>query len=379
VLTGTIRLFRIKGIPVGLNWTWAFAFVLVSWSLAAVLFPEAYPGLSGATYLVMALAASALFFGSIVVHELSHTLQALREGVRVREVTLWLFGGVSRAEDQMPTPGAEFRVVAAGPLASAALAVGFLGVATLGRALGLPDGVVGVPDYLARINGLLLAFNVVPALPLDGGRLLHAVLWRRTGDRLRATTSAAAAGRAFAFMLIAIGLLDLLSGGTVGGVWFAFLGWFLLQAVREEVVAARLEQAVSGLRVRDLMATDLVTVAPGMTIEALGLTAAGRDWHGAYPVTEHGRLVGLLPLRRAARVPRRERATTTVADVMLTAEGVPVVHPDDPVVATFAALQREPGRAVVVDGHGGEELVGLLSTSDLAHALEAGPLHRTPG
>jgi PDZ domain-containing secreted protein/Zn-dependent protease/CBS domain-containing protein len=378
VLKSTIRLFRVRGIPVGVNWTWLLVFLLVFWSLADALFPVTYPGLSGASYLVMALVATVLFFASILVHELSHTLRALREGVHVREITLWLFGGVSRAEEPLPTPGAEFRVVAAGPLASAALALGFWGLATLARAAGAPDGVIGVPDYLARINALLLGFNAVPALPLDGGRILHAVLWRRTGERAGATLAAAAAGRAFAVMLITIGLLGLLTGADVGGLWLAFVGWFLLQAVHDEVFAAHLEQAVSGLRVRDLMAADPIAVDPGATIEQLRQTTVRRSPHGAYPVMEGERLVGLLSLRRAAAVPRPERATATVADVMLTGEGVPIVGPDDQVLATLETLQREPGRAVVLDGDGGREVVGLLSTSDLAHALEVAPRRQTP-
>ncbi len=378
MLRSTIRLFRVKGIPVGINWTWLFVFVLVFWSLAAALFPATYPGLSGGTYLVMALVATVLFFASILVHELSHTLRSLREGVHVREITLWLFGGVSRAEEPLPTPGAEFRVVAAGPLASAALALGFWGLAAATRAAGWSDGVVGVPDYLARINGLLLAFNVVPALPLDGGRILHALLWRRSGDRSAATISAAAAGRAFAWLLIAIGLLSLLSGAGVGGIWFVFMGWFLLVAVGEEVFAAHLEQAVSGLRVRDLMASDPITVAPGTSIEQLGQTVARRSPHGAYPVMEGDRLVGLLPLRRAARVPRQERAAVTVGDVMLTGDRVPVLGPNDQVLAALETLQREPGRAVVLNGEGDREVVGLLSTTDLAHALEVAPRRQKP-
>ncbi len=131
------------------------------------------------------------------------------------------------------------------------------------RAAGVSDAVVGVTDYLARINGLLLAFNIVPALPLDGGRILHALLWLRTGDKTWATMAAARAGRAFAFLLIAIGLLSLLTGSGIGAIWFAFLGWFLLHAVTQEVSSAQLEQAVAGLRVRDLMVPDPVSVAPG--------------------------------------------------------------------------------------------------------------------
>jgi Zn-dependent protease len=170
VLSGTVRLFRVRGIPVGINWSWLLVFVLVFWSLAAVLFPAAYPDLSVASYVPMAAAATVLFFVSILVHELSHTLVAVRNGVRVKEITLWLLGGVSRAEEPLPTPRVELRVVAAGPAASAALAVVFGVLAAFAGAAGWPEEVRAVCDYLARINAVLLAFNVVPALPLDGGR-----------------------------------------------------------------------------------------------------------------------------------------------------------------------------------------------------------------
>ena len=370
MLKGNIRLFRVKGIPVTINWTWLFVLVLVFWSLADSLFPATYPRLSGSTYLVMALVATVLFFGSILVHELSHTLRSLREGVRVREITLWLFGGVSQAEGTLPTAGAELRVVAAGPAASGALALAFVGLTALFRAAGASDAAVGVTDYLARINGLLLAFNIVPALPLDGGRILHALLWRRTGDKAWATMAAARAGRAFAFLLIAIGLLSMLTGAGIGAIWFAFLGWFLLHAVDQEVSSARLEQAITGLRVRDLMTCDLVSVAPRTSIEEFARTVARRSPHGAYPVIDHGWLAGLLPARSAAAVRRRDRASTTVADVMLVRDRVPVVGPDDQVLASLDTLQREPGRAVVLDGAGGDEVVGILSTTDVAHALD---------
>jgi Zn-dependent protease len=344
-LESTVRLFRVKGIPVYINWTWLFVFVLVFWSLAHSLFPATYPRLSGSTYLVMALVATVLFFGSILVHELSHTLRSLREGVRVREITLWLFGGVSRIEGTLPTAGAELRVTAAGPAASAALALAFVGLTALFRAAGWPDGVVGVADYLARINGLLLAFNLVPALPLDGGRILHALLWRRTGDKAWATVAAAHAGRAFGLLLIAIGLLGLFTGSGIGAIWFVFLGWFLLQAVNQEVSSAQLEQAVTGLRVRDRMAPDPVSVAPQTSIDEFSRTVARRSPHGAHPVVDQKRLVGLLPAGSAAAVRRRDRASVTVADVMLTGDRVPVVGPDDQMLASLSSALGSSGVA----------------------------------
>lgn len=368
-------LFRIRGVPVKIGWSWLIIFGLVFWSLASALFPATYPGLAGATYVTMAAVATVFFFVSILVHELSHTLRSLREGVPVRDISLWLFGGVSRADEPLPSPGAEFRVVAAGPLASLVLAVLFFLVALAGRALGLPEAVVGVPDYLARINGLLLAFNLVPALPLDGGRLLHALLWWRSGDTHTATVYAAEAGRAFAAVLIAIGLVSLLTGNSFGGIWFLFLGWFLLQAVRQEVQSARVMQAFAGLRVQDLMTSQLTTVEPGMTIQEFADSLGRWPTHPAYPVLDHGRLVGMLLLRAAGTVPLGRRDEVRVADVMLSVDEVPVVRRTDLVADAARVLSREPGRAVV-RGEGGQEVAGLLSTTDLSRALEVAPSRR---
>lgn len=365
-----IKLFTVRGIPVGLNWTWVFVFLLVVWSLSAVVFPSSYPELSGGTHIVMGLVAAVLFFVSILIHELSHALRALREGVHVREITLWLFGGVSRIEEPLPTPGAALRVAGAGPLASAALAVGFLAVGEAAHAVGAGDAVVGVCSYLGWINGLLLVFNVVPALPLDGGRLLHAVLWWRSGDRVGATLSASRAGRVFGIVLVAVGLLGLFGGSGIGGIWFVFLGWFLLQAVREEEVAARLEDAVEGLRVRDLMVPDPVAVAPDLELERFAAVTR-RSPHGAYPVVVGDHLVGLVT--RRASVESHRRGERTVADVMLTGERVPRVHADDGAIAVLDRLATEPGRAVVVGGPDDDEVVGLVSVSDYSAALSRRP------
>jgi PDZ domain-containing secreted protein/Zn-dependent protease len=368
-----MELFRVRGVPVRIGWSWLVIFLLVFWSLGTALFPATYPGLAGATYLLMAGAATALFFVSILVHELSHTLQSLREGVPVRDITLWLFGGVSRADEPLPSPGAEFRVVFAGPLASAVLAVAFLGITAAGRALGLSDALVGVPEYLARINALLLGFNVIPALPLDGGRLLHALLWWRLKDSSTATIYAAGAGRAFAAVLIAIGAVSILVGDSFSGIWFVLLGWFLLAAVRQEVLAARVSRAFVGLRVRDLMSTQLLTVEPGMTIREFADLLGRWPSHAAYPVVAHGELAGMLVLRTAGAVPEHRRDSVRVADVMLTASDVPLAHPDDLVSETARVVSQEPGRAIVTEGPGAHQIVGLLSITDLSRALEAAP------
>ncbi|MGZ4459097.1 MAG: site-2 protease family protein [Nocardioides sp.] len=367
-----MTLFRVRGVPVKVDWSWLVIFLLVFWSLGTSLFPSTYPGSGGVAYLLMAGVATVLFFGSVLVHELSHTLRSLREGVHVREIRLWLFGGVSQADEPLPGPGAEFRVVAAGPVASAVLAVGFLAVTVAARVLGLPTAWWAVPDYLARINGLLLVFNLVPALPLDGGRLLHALLWWRSGDSATATIYAATAGRVFGAVLVAIGMVSLLAGQGLGGLWFVVLGWFLLQAVRQEVLSARVTQAFTGLRVRDLMTTRLVTVDAAMTIQDFAEFLDHEQSHPAYPVLDDGELVGLLLMRRAGAEDVGRRPLVRVADVMISRDHVAVVEADQLIVQVAPLLSQEPGRAVVRENATGP-VVGLLSVTDLSRALEAAP------
>lgn len=366
-------LFRVKGVPVKIGLSWLVIFALVFWSLASAMFPSTYPHLSVWAYVAMAGAATILFFASILAHELSHTLQSLREGVRVRDITLWLFGGVSRAEEPLPGPGAEFRVVVAGPLTSGLLALLFWGLAAGGAALGLPETWIGVPRYLAGINALLLAFNVVPALPLDGGRLLHALLWWRSGDDAGSTVTAARAGQVFAAVLIAAGVYLMLTRTNFSGIWFVLLGWFIGQAARQEAQGARVTQALRGLRVRDLMATAPVTLSPDTTVAEIAVLLERGLSHPVYPVVDEGRFAGLLLLRRAGRVPVAQRSTTRVADLMETAPAVPVVHPEDLVVDVVPTLARDPGRAVVLASADHGQVLGILSETDLVRALEITP------
>jgi len=373
--------FRVRGVPIRVGWSWLVIVALVYWSLAEVLFPTTYAGQATWVYLVMAGAATVLLFVSLLVHELCHTLQSLREGVRIKDITLFLFGGVSQADEPIPGPGAEFRIVAAGPAASAVLMVLF-GVLALGADLaGLSDPWVGVLGYLARINGLLLVFNIIPALPLDGGRLLHAFLWWRTGDHERATLLAAWSGRAFAVLVIALGGLFLVLGDTVGGIWFTAIGWFLFQAVRQEVLAARATQAFTGLRVRDLMTAPPVTLSPEMTIAELGERLDALHDHSAYPVVAGGHYVGTLVLSHAGAVPESRRGSVRVVDVMTPAHLTPTLAPDDEVVdaaQTLGASARPgadvPTSSVVLGGASGDEPVGVLSTADLERAIAAAPL-----
>jgi Zn-dependent protease/CBS domain-containing protein len=313
---------RIAGISVGVNWSWLIVFALIAWTLAVSIFPSTNPGLGDGAYVAMAIIAALLFFTSLLLHEYGHALQARRDGMEIEGITLWLFGGVAKFRGMFPSAGAEFRIAIAGPLVSLVLGLLFLGVPML---LGLPATVDGVLFWLGSINIALLVFNLLPALPLDGGRILRSILWYARG-------------------------------------------WFLLQAAGAEdrFVAAR--EALGGLRVRDVMARDPVTAPAEIT---LGQFMDGVAWsrpYTTYPVTEDGEVVGLLQFRRVAEVPRAEWDRRTVRDCMIPRDEVPVVEQDDELVlAAGEVAEHEVNRALVLDAG---RLVGLLSVTDVARALQ---------
>jgi Zn-dependent protease/CBS domain-containing protein len=364
-LRDSFTIGRIAGISVGVNWSWLIVFALITWTLATSIFPSTNPGLADGAYVAMALIAALLFFTSLLLHEYGHALQARRDGMEIEGITLWLFGGVAKFRGMFPSAGAEFRIAIAGPLVSLALGLLFLGVTML---LGLPATVDGVLFWLGSINIALLVFNLLPALPLDGGRVLRSILWYARGEFVSATRLAAGIGRGFGYIFVAAGVALIVFASPVTGIWLAFVGWFLLQAAGAEdrYVAAR--EALGGLRVRDVMARDPVTAPAGITLGEFMDDVAWSRPYTTYPVTENGEVVGLLQFRRVAEVPRAEWDSRTVRDCMIPRDEVPVVEQDDELVlAAGEVAEHEVNRALVLDAG---RLVGLLSVTDVARALQ---------
>jgi Zn-dependent protease/CBS domain-containing protein len=361
----SLTLGRIAGVRFGVNWSWLVVFALIVWTLATGIFPETNKGLSNGTYIAMALVAAVLFFGSLLAHELGHALQARREGMEIEGITLWLFGGVAKFKGMFPSAGAEFRIAIAGPLVSLVLGLAFTLIAW---GLSLPSAVDGVAFWLGYINVTLLVFNLLPALPLDGGRIFRSALWAAKGDFAWATRVAAGVGRGFGYLFIAGGIAMLIFQGTFSGAWLAFIGWFLLMAAEAEDRYLLARQALRGLHVRDLVVREPVTARPDLTIAEFMDDIVWKARHTTYPVTDNGHALGLLPFRCIAQVPRSEWEKRTVRDCMLPVEQVPVVSPDDELTDAAAELSEgDIHRALVVDG---DRFVGLLSATDVARALE---------
>jgi Zn-dependent protease len=361
----TFQLGRIAGIRIGVNWSWLIVFALIVWSLAVAVFPSQNPGFSDGEYVAIAIVAALLFFASLLLHELGHALQARREGVEIEGINLWLFGGVAQFRTGFPSAGAEFRIAIAGPLVS--LAIGLLCVLVAAIA-GLPNAIDGVVAWLGFTNLILLGFNLLPALPLDGGRVLRSALWHFRGDLQWATHVASGVGRGFGFLFIGLGVVMLIVEGAFSGAWLAFVGWFLLQAATAEARYVATKQALDGIRVRDLMVRQPVTVDADLSLDRFMDEVAWSRRYTTYPVLEHGHPIGLLAFRSVATVPRSEWSTRRVREAMIPRDQVPLLDEDEEAIDALAELSAsEVNRGLVVDDG---RLAGFLSITDLARALE---------
>jgi Zn-dependent protease len=373
-MTASLRLGRIAGIPVGASWSVLLIAALFAWSLAGSILPGLVPGLVPSTYWLAAVVATGLFLGSLLAHEVGHALVARRAGLRVRGITLWLLGGVAQLEDEPSSPGDDLRVAIVGPAVSIALAVGFgVAAAALGL-LGAPALAVAVLAWLAVGNVALALFNLIPAAPLDGGRVLRALLWRRHGNRARASVTAATAGQVAGGVLIGYGLLGALTGWGFGTLWTVLIGWFLVAAARQERDHAVYRGGLALLRVADVM-TPTTALAPAwLTVEAL-LRDQAAGWHpagapAAIPLRGFdGQPAGVVTVAALESVPPSQRHLVRAGDLAVPAWAVAVARPDEPASALLGRLHGGSGVAVVVAGG---ELVGVVTQAQVARAVAGG-------
>ncbi len=366
----TIRLGRIAGIPVGVNWSILAIFFLLAWELADLVLPADHPHEAVLVYWVAGIATTVLFFASLLAHEVSHAVVARRNGIGVRRITLWLFGGVSELESEALTPGADFRVAIVGPISSFVLAGVFGVFGLLLHAAGGGEGVVGTAfGWLAWINLLLGAFNLMPAAPLDGGRVLRAILWHRSGDRVRAATSAAHAGEVFGYLLVALGILEFITVSILG-LWFVFLGWFLLTAARAEKNDVVMRSSLADVYVRDIMTHDPTTFLSTTTVADLVDNQLTNHRFSTFPlVRPDGELQGVTTMGRIRHVPAHLRQSTRLIDTACPLSDVPVGAPGEPIPDLLQRMQASPdGRALVIDGSG--RLVGIVSPTDIARFVQ---------
>lgn len=365
-----LSLGRIAGIHVGLNWSLLVVAALIAWSLATGILPSASPGQTSGAYWTAGVVSAFLFLVSLLAHELAHSIVAMRRGVRVEGITLWLFGGVSRFSSDTSSPGAQALITFVGPLTSLVLGALFYLVSAAFGGGAHPGLLSATLAWLGYINILLGVFNLLPAFPLDGGRLLQSLIWLRTGDRLRATSIAARIGMVFAFLLIAYGLASfLLAGNLIGGIWSVFLGWFLLTAARSEEASGLIRQALSGISVAEVMTPNPVQAPDDISVEDALHRYVLASRHSTFPTHDAvDRLSGLLTMAALKNVAPDARAATLVKEVACPLDRVSIASPADPVNNLLGLPEGcSEGRTLVVDGG---RLVGIISPSDISRLVQ---------
>jgi Zn-dependent protease/predicted transcriptional regulator len=363
----SIGRFEVAGITIGFDYSWFIIFALVLWALGGGYFPNYYPGYGTKTYWIAGIFATLLFFGSLVVHELAHSLVAIRSGIEIKEITLFIFGGISRITEEPKDPVTELKIAVVGPLASFALALFFWLLMSLFARFHLIL-VTGIFYYLAWINLALGIFNLIPGFPLDGGRLFRALFWWKTGRLFRATRIAADIGKGFAIALMILGAVQIFRGDLIGGVWFIFIGMFLRgmsQRGYEEVV---MRKSLENVPVREVMTRKVVTVPPNLSLYDLFYHYFLQYPYRGFPVKDDGRILGMISLNKVKDIPPGEYPVLSVKDFVTRINNDMVISPEGTLDAAMKQMtQTDQDRLLVVQQG---ELVGLITLKSLLRFVE---------
>jgi len=367
MFSNAVKIFTLNGFDIKLDPSWALIAALITWSLSQHYFPSVYPDQTGTTYVVMALAAMLCFFASLLLHELAHSVVGRRFGMRIKSITLFLFGGLAETENEPQSAGVEFWVALAGPAMSLCLAAGFwLLSAITARIAGL-QSVTAVFSYLAVINLVLALFNMVPAFPLDGGRVLRAYLWNKTDDPLQATETAAKSGMAFAYVLMGLGLFALFQGAVVSALWQMMIGGFLLVAARSSY-QTQLARSVFGKRtVAEIMHRDPIVVSPDATLTEFVNTIILHEGITFVPVVENGVLLGHIDQSMVRKIDRENWASTRVGDIFIGLDEAATIPADTSVQDLLERISSTGTRKFLVAS--GHNLLGVISLADLVRYL----------
>jgi len=380
---GTVTLLHLRGIRIGVDWSWFFVLFLIIWWLSGDYRDILGVSSSDATPYFLAVASALGFFGSILLHELGHAFVAIRRGIGISDITLWMFGGVAQMTKDTDSPGTEFKVAIAGPLVTLGIAAACIvvGVAAAGshdfeqamrlRSQADTSGLLSVVAWLGSVNLIILAFNLIPAFPLDGGRVARAIAWKVTGDRNRATRAAARLGQGFSYVFIAVGIAIFLTGDPISGIWLALIGFILGQAARGAVVQTEFASRIEGIRVADVMDEEPVAIPEDATVErALDEYFLRYRWPWFPVVDTYERFLGLVERGAADAVPEPVRGSSVVRDVFeADSSGTLHVRDDAPLESLLGndALRRL-GALMAVDADG--RLRGVITADQVGRALK---------
>ncbi len=372
MFTYTITLFRVAGIPVRLDASWFLIAIVLTWSMAsqfAFEYPaQQHPELTAAAHWTMGGVVAVGLFVCILLHELGHSLVGQRFGLRIRSITLFVFGGVAEPEEEPRSARVEFWMTLAGPIVSLVLAAAFRLVALLGTTFGWPIPVVAVLQQLALVNAVVVAFNLVPAFPLDGGRILRAFLWSVTGNLKRATAVTTRIGEGFGIVMMLLGLFGIMGGQLIVGLWWLMLGYLLRSAAQGSYTRVMVRGVLEGERVRRFMTVPVTCVPPELGVEELVEEYVYRQHHRMYPVCADGRLLGYVTPREIKQVPREDWPRHRVKEIMATdLEGAQIAPDADALDALARMQQNDQSRLLVVEKG---TLVGILTLKDLLDFLQ---------
>lgn len=373
-MSGTITIFRVFGIPIKVHFSWIFIFALISWSLATSFLPNRYPGWSDSIYWIVGSISSLMLFVSVLVHELSHSIVALYRRHKVHSITLFFLGGVSEIEGKSHSAGEEFWIAFVGPLTSFILSLLFF-------LIHLPFGssnsqLAATFEYLYWLNLIVGLFNLLPAFPLDGGRVLKAIIWKITGSEDKAASASSRSGNIAGFFIIGLGLLLMLTQKSIffgpfpiSGIWLIIVGWFIRSSASS---TQQEDNALTGRRVRDAMRTHLPTVEPGMSVDALVDRYISKDFERAYVVSLGDRLLGLVTVSDLKKVPLEARANMYITEVMVKAEDVASLDIDAPLEVALEMLVRTGYHQLLVIEN--DKPIGFVTRGDVLRVLEISQL-----
>jgi Zn-dependent protease/CBS domain-containing protein len=364
MLSGSWKIAKIWGIPIRLHFSWFVIFGLITWALATQYFPHVAPELPQATNWLRGALAALMLFISVTIHELSHSFVAMRYKIPIASITLFIFGGVTQMNKEPPSPKIELNMALAGPFSSYALGLIFF---MLYKSLGDYPGMKAIAYYLFQLNIILATFNLIPGFPMDGGRVLRAILWEKTGDFLSATKKASKAGQGIALFFIFVGLASLFTG-YLGSIWFLLIGWFLYTAAQSSYQQATTKDILEGVTVRDVMVRNVIIINSTFSLAETINNYFLRFGYGGFPVVDDGILRGIISLKEVKAIPKDRWAGTSVRDVMQGFDRSLSVSENDDISKVLERMIREDrGRFLVIED---SRLIGLITRSGIARYLQ---------
>jgi len=359
----SVTLFKLFGFKVRVDISWLIIVILISWTLAQSLFPHYYKDLSSGTYIIMGILGALGLFTSIILHEMSHSLIARKFGLPIKGITLFIFGGVAQMEDEPENAKSEFFMAVAGPVASIIIGIILLGIYLLTVNSGISKIFIGVVHYLWMINFILAGFNLIPAFPLDGGRVLRSILWAWKGKLGWATRIASNFGSAFGFVLIFLGIISFLMGNLVGGLWWFLIGLFIRTASKSSYQRVLVRNLLQGEKVRDFMTKDVITVNSSISIKELVENYIYKYHFKLFPVVDKGKLKGCISTKDVKKEPREQWPEKTVNQILQSCSEPATIHPDQDTMDALSLIRKsDNSRLMVVDN---DKLVGIIALKDI--------------